>query len=584
MCYACTYSITANKQSALVLTVQGGPTVSSPANNVEGNTIRAKAREPFTHFKPQSKTFDLSPLHIDEASEWLHENQLKLNMEKSDRIRSRLMFEEALLKMADHYGSEQRVTAFLEKRLGRYRIRLLTRGDRYNPLRGSQFDTDEWSSEFFSTLGVRAQYSYGMGTNVLRIPMPKKTRNPVLRIIIALLVGVVGGALSNIIVPDSIQIVVTNTILNPIASMWVRLLQAISGPIIFFTALTSALGTKRLSDFGGSRFITLARYFVISLIGVLFTLLFCYPFFPVVIGDLGTNSETVGQAFNAILQIIPNNLLEPFSSANTPQLLLIAIVTGYALAALGDEASELKKVLQQANLLGLGIAQKACALVPYFVGLLLFLKIWTHDVRLLEAVWLPLVLASVLSIIMVMVLIVVVSLHANMNPLLLARKLKGPFLQALKTGSLNYASVDDLVESCKNLLGIDEDFARAVLPQGLVLCMPTSAIGICVFVFFVAQMQHTDVTFLWVISAVALSVILAVATPPLNGANLLAFVVAFAYLGLSDDAFLTVMVFDILFSVLCIACDQAILQLETITQASRTGFLDEDVLCAPLPN
>jgi Na+/H+-dicarboxylate symporter len=343
------------------------------------------------------------------------------------------------------------------------------------------------------------------------------------------------------------------------------------------------MGSRRLSDYGGSRLLTVARYFILGTLAVFFTPICCYPFFPVVIDGLGADSQTIGSAFDAILQIVPNNMLEPFSSANTPQLLLIAIVSGYALAALGDEVSDLKKVLQQANLLGLTIAQRACALVPYFVGLLLFLKIWTHDTSLLEATWLPIILAGAISIIFLAGTILFVSIKMGMSPILLVRKLQGPFLQALRTGSLNYASVDGLVESCKKLLGIDGDFAHAVLPQGLVLCMPTSGIGICVFLFFMAQTQHIDVTFMWLVSALALSIILAVATPPLNGANLLAFVVAFSYLGLPDDAFLVVMVFDIVFSVLCIACDQAILQLETILQAGRMDLLDEDVLRAPLP-
>jgi hypothetical protein len=42
------------------------------------------------------------------------------------------------------------------------------------------------------------------------------------------------------------------------------------------------------------------------------------------------------------------------------------------------------------------------------------------------------------------------------------------------------------------------------------------------------------------------------------------------------------MVFDIVFGVLCIALDQAMLQIEMINQADRLGFLDQKVLEAPL--
>jgi len=87
---------------------------------------------------------------------------------------------------------------------------------------------------------------------------------------------------------------------------------------------------------------------------------------------------------------------------------------------------------------------------------------------------------------------------------------------------------------------------------------------------------------MWLLSAAVLSVVLAVATPPLTGANLLSFIVAFTYLGIQDGAMLDVMVFNIVFGVLCMALDQAMLQLETIRQAKHMGFLDESVLHAPL--
>jgi hypothetical protein len=87
---------------------------------------------------------------------------------------------------------------------------------------------------------------------------------------------------------------------------------------------------------------------------------------------------------------------------------------------------------------------------------------------------------------------------------------------------------------------------------------------------------------MWIISAATLSVVLAVATPPVTGSNLLSFVVAFSYLGISSDAFLDVMVFDLVFGVLCIALDQAMLQIETVHQANGLGFLNEKVLRAPV--
>ena len=533
-------------------------------------------------FESRSRSFDLSPESIDEASEWLAECQLELGVEKADRVRARLLFEEALINFAEHFGEECKAEAFVEKRWKQCRLRLIVEGERYNPTRREGADPDSLSQSLFSIIEMHAQYSYAMGANIVRIPLPIPTMNPVLKILIAIAVGALVGALGDVLIPVTAKTMVTDTVLDPIAQMWIRLLQAISGPVIFFTALTAAFGTKRISDYGGSRLMTLVRYFIISAIVVVFTMVCCNQLFHFDIAATAANRESVSTILARILDIVPDNLLEPFFTADTPQLLLIAIVAGYALGSIGNQTRELQKVIQQINTLGLVITERTCAFVPYFAGLLLCLNIWAHDVGLFRMILIPLVVAVAVSCVVFVAAVLRVSITMHVSPILLLRKLKGPFFNALKTGTLDYKSIDKLAEPSENLLGINGTFARAILPQRLVLYMPTSAVGISVFVLLVAQEQQLNIDLIWLLTAAGLAVVLAVATPPLNGANLLAFVVAFTNLGISSDAFLDVMVFDIVFGVACIAFDQAMLQLETVLQADRLGFLDEKVLRAPI--
>lgn len=539
----------------------------------------------YRKFEKSKRTFDLSATSIDEASEWLVESLEAAGVDRSDSLRSRLLFEEALINMAEYYDEGQEVVAHLEKRWGRFQLRLVTKGNRFNPLRPeaeSDAGQGDWTTSLFAVIDMRIQYSYSTGANVLRMSLPRPSWNPVLKIILAIAVSVIVGLVGNLLIPSAVKESISIAVLDPIADMWIRLLQAISGPIIFLTALMATFDTKRIADFGGSRLRTVARYFGISLLVTIFALICAAPFFTSEIAATEADERLVSTALDTILQIVPSNLVEPFSAANTPQLLLIAIVTGYLLASLESQMGELMVIIQKLNMLGLTVAKQACALVPFFVGVLLCLRIWTGDTAQLGAIWLPLVMAVLISGLTCLVVMLVTSIRQRVSPLLLARKLRGPFWEALKRGTLDFSAVDDLADTCKRLLGVDGKFGRAVLPQGLFLYMPTSAVGICVFVLFAARVQQLPVDQAWLISVVALSVVLAVATPPITGANLLSFVMAFSYLGISNDAFLAVMVFDIVFGVVCIAFDQIMLQIETINQAERMGFLDEEVLRAPL--
>ncbi|MBQ9001868.1 MAG: cation:dicarboxylase symporter family transporter [Eggerthellaceae bacterium] len=533
-------------------------------------------------FKAQSKTFELSPTNIDGASDWFVEIQEKAGIEKQDRLRARLLLEEALLNLQEHFGKQQEVTAFFEKRRQRFRLRLVTHGDRFNPLKSSQEEADAYTQSLFSVIDMRAQYSYSMGTNIVRIPLPRRTSNPAIKIIIAIVAGLIIGLLGNLLIPDAAQEVITGTVIEPLGNAWVRLLQLISGPVIFFTALAAALGTKRISDYGGSRFTSVARYFAVGAIMVVFAMIASIPFLAGGITISDADQSVISSSLDTVLQIIPNNVLEPFNSANTPQLLLVAIFTGYALASMDDRVADVKSLMQQLNLVGLTIARRICDLVPYFVGLLLCLRIWTHKTELLSAIWEPLVASVVLSLIAFAGYLCFIGIRLRVSPVLLARKLKGPFLKTLRQGVIDFGAVDELAGRCHDDLGIDREFAKAALPQGLILFMPTSGIGIWMFVIFAAQVQQLPIDQIWILAAAALAVVLAVATPPVTGANLLTFVVAFSFLGISTDFILDAMVFDVLFNALCMAVDQAILQVETALQAKRLGFLDEDRLRAPL--
>ena len=78
----------------------------------------------------------------------------------------------------------------------------------------------------------------------------------------------------------------------------------------------------------------------------------------------------------------------------------------------------------------------------------------------------------------------------------------------------------------------------------------------------------------WLIIAVVLSVVLFVATPPVPGANLLAYIIIFGQLGIPGKALIDAMIFDILFGIFASAANQTVLQMDLIIQADKIGLLD----------
>ena len=123
-------------------------------------------------------------------------------------------------------------------------------------------------------------------------------------------------------------------------------------------------------------------------------------------------------------------------------------------------------------------------------------------------------------------------------------------------------------------LGIERHFATVSLPYGLILCMPVNVIGTLMFTMYSAAKYSLSISPGWLIVAVVLSVVLFVATPPVPGANLLAYIIIFGQLGIPGKALIDAMIFDILFGIFASAANQTVLQMDLIIQADKIGLLD----------
>lgn len=536
------------------------------------------------HFKivSQRKSFDLSDEDIDMLSEWLGEAATEAGVDKKAILRTRLFVEEALLEMREHFGDGQSVSVLFESRLGRPHLRIEMRGDAYNPLVSRDSDLGEWKSLLHTAIGLPAQYAYAGGTNILRLTLPVPRMNPVLRLGIFIAVGVLLGFVGDALLPNDMDLVVSDVLLLPAYDMWIRLLNAISGPIVFLTVATTLLSMRNVDARGGDSRRVVVRYFVISIVAVAVAVMFASGLHPLEQSELLVDTNLVKSLLGNILSVVPQNIVDPFVESNTAQLLFLAFALGYLIMKLGGEVLTVKKCVTEANVMGLRTAEWVSRLVPFFVAVFVCLEILVGKTGVLADIWRPLLLSLGLSLAGMVAMLLAISMRMHVSPLLLVKKIWKPFWIALRTGSLDQA-FDEVLDSNGRLLGIDREYSTEAVPQGLVLYMPVSAIGTIVFTNYVAQVFGVQSTIVWYVSAIVMAVVVFVATPPVPGANLLAYVVLFATLGITSDALIDAMIFDVIFGIFAGAANQAMLQLEMILQADRFGLLDKDRLRTPIP-
>ena len=523
---------------------------------------------------------DLKNESIDAFSDWLDESLRSIKTEKRTCVKIRLLLEEILLRAKEHYGEDVQLDARLQGSFRHVFVRMELAGEPFNPLSETNAELGDWNSSLQTAVGITPKYSYSWGKNILKVKVPGKKMNPVLLIFLAILVGVLLGLAGHFILGEPQQQFVNTYFLTPAYELWIRMLNAISGPIVFFTVITTMLNTKRIDNQGGNSSNVVMRYFGFSFIIATSGVLISIPFFMNK-AAIQAGSDIGKKILGYLKEMVPSNIIEPFLTANTPQLLVTAFVLGAAVIVLASRVSEVKTILRQINMVGLKLAEWVSMLVPVFAGLFLCLEIIQGKTIVLRGIYKPLLLSVVAALVMFVLALAYVSLKMRVKLPTIAQKVRQPFFTALKSGSLD-ASFEQTKYSCTRLLGVDKGYTTISLPQGLVLYMPVSAIGTLVFTMYSAQVYHVKVDLFWLVSAVIFAVVLFVATPPVPGANLLAYVVFFNWLDIPSEALMDAMIFDIVFGILAGAGNQLLLQFELILQAERIGILNKKVLGQPM--
>ena len=537
-------------------------------------------RREAAHLSIIRESLQFSAEQIDMISQGLENFMSSFEMEKMSRYRVRLTVEEALLRMRDRFGEDEEFDVFASISFGRPYIRIEKKGALFNPLRKESDSRVEMGGKLLTSIGYNMVFSYAGGRNILKLSLERQQMNPALKMLIALMIGMIAGNTAIAGLSEANRQILYSDILLPIYGMMSNLLYCVTGPILFLMVITVILDTAGISEQGGNSLSMVSRFFALSLsIGAVSLL--------TVICVLGRNIHGVSMGENnlktvleGLLSIVPEDMFSPFMEANTPQLLLMAVVTGLAVVVLGSKTTELQLGIRQVNMAGLQVARWIGGIIPYFAAVMAALIFLSHHLMDFVIMVIVLLASLIISGACMIAVLLYTSFRYGVRPIQLVRKCRPCFLVALRKGSLD-ASYDLAEHCCTRALGIDRNFAVDGLPLGLVMYMPANVVGTLLFIMYAAVRSDVTISPLWMSLSVILAVVLFAATPPIAGANFLAYIVMIATFGISKDFLMLALIYEIIYGIFASAFNQFFVQMELTLQAGKMGLLREDVLRKP---
>jgi aerobic C4-dicarboxylate transport protein len=145
--------------------------------------------------------------------------------------------------------------------------------------------------------------------------------------------------------------------LKPLGDAFIKLVKMIIAPVIFCTVVTGIAGMNSLESVGRVGAKALAYFLTFSTLALIVGLVvgnIVQPGASLNIDPAGLDAEKVGEfqakakdqsIFDFLLNIIPDTLISGFTSGQILQVLLVSILTGVALAMLGDKGARIASAI-----------------------------------------------------------------------------------------------------------------------------------------------------------------------------------------------------------------------------------------------
>ena len=491
-------------------------------------------------------------------------------------VKLRLSIEELLLRFRDLYGTEEPCSIKGIRRLGGISFELSQRGTPQNPL-----ETDPETSlsyNLLAKLNLNPHYAYrqNRSLNVVTIPAPlKKRKNAMLiGILVAAVLSVVTWRVSGLLpkaVLDDYMIPLVSGLFTKLSAVF----SALATPLVFCAVITGINGIGDVSSFGKLGGRLLKRMMASYGISMLALLAIGLPMGLVSPTSSASGGNVFGDLLELVLDIIPGNLVEPFRIDNALQVIVIAVFVGVIMLGLSDKVDRLRTFIDEAGTLVNRLMMAVCKLLPLFVYLGFTNLLLSGKLSELGGVSKIVIIclgASAITVAVTTVRTLIVTKRSFKE--LFSAQL--PALMINLTTSSQVSALPESMKCCKQKWGIDEKFVNFGMPLGIVIYMPCGAIMLGAIVWVLTYMSAGSVDPITLVKLVFVSVIVAIAAPPIPGSAFAVLPIMFSACGTDLSMMPLAVIIGSTVGYLMPALNGYCMQLELLMSAHKSGCIKKD--------
>ena len=365
------------------------------------------------------------------------------------------------------------------------------------------------------------------------------------RIFIAMFLGIALGWFANILVVNQwlgesvsefVHTYFVDGLFYVVGQIFVASLKLLVVPLVFVSLICGVCNLGDSKDLGRLSGKTILLYMATTCIAISIALALASLVGPGEGADLSLSSAFVakeGIPFSQVLiNIFPSNPFKAMAEGNMLQIIVFALLVGYAITLLGKAGDRLVTQFNDWNELVMKMVMILMDLAPYGVFSLLFVLF--ADKGLGPITQLASYFICVIIVLLIHAAIVyptMLKLLAGLNPATFLRKMRNLQLFAFSTASSN-ASIPVTLTTVEKRLGVDNSVASFTVPLGATINMDGTAIMQGVATVFIAQAFSIELSLFQLLTVVATATLASIGTAGVPGVGLVTLAMVLQQVGL----------------------------------------------------
>ena len=254
-----------------------------------------------------------------------------------------------------------------------------------------------------------------------------------------------------------------------------------------------------------------------------------------------------------IVDIVPSNIFEAFSSGNILPIIFFSLLLGYFITKIhANRQATINDVFESFSDAIMALTNFIIRLAPLgiFAIVMVLVGKQASDLGALKecfrnfaffviVVWISLIVMGGI------VLPIMVGLMAKVSPIKHLKQIYSALMVAFSTSS-SYSALPLIISDAKEKMGVSNNIASFTVPLGITFNKIGTIVYECVAVIFVAQAVGVDLTTTQQISLIGASIVTVLGAPSVPMAGVITLAVLLAAMGLPTDYIGMFMAIDIL--------------------------------------